>query len=51
MLNFIKSALRNFPSVREVERDYLNAAASRYDLERRQREVENGLFRRSGFDM
>ncbi len=51
MLNFIKTALRNFPSVREVERDYLNASVSRYDLERRQREVENGLFRRSGFDM
>ncbi|MDP3647225.1 DUF3563 family protein [Tabrizicola sp.] len=51
MLNFIKTALRNFPSVREIERDYLNAAVSRYDLERRQREVDNGLFRRSSFDL
>jgi Protein of unknown function (DUF3563) len=53
MLNFIKSALsfHSFPSRREVERDYLNGAVSRYDLERRQREVEAGLFRRSSFDM
>jgi hypothetical protein len=36
--------------VAEVERDYLNASVSRIDLERRQREVENGLFRRSSFD-
>jgi hypothetical protein len=36
--------------VAEVERDYLNASVSRIDLERRQREVESGLFRRSSFD-
>jgi Protein of unknown function (DUF3563) len=53
MFNFIKSALsaRSFPSRRELERDYLNAAVSLYDLERREREVENGLFRRSSFDL
>lgn len=53
MFNFIKSALsgRSFPSRREIERDYLNAAVSLYDLERREREVENGLFRRSSFDL
>ncbi|NJS39864.1 MAG: DUF3563 family protein [Rhodobacteraceae bacterium] len=44
MFNFIKSALsgRSFPSRRELERDYLNAAVSLYDLERREREVETG---------
>ncbi len=51
MLNFIKSALRSIPTIRDVERDYLNGAVSRYDLERRQREVDSGLFRRSGFDL
>ncbi len=52
MLNFIKSlSPRNLPSLREVERDYLNAAVSHIDLERRQREIDQGLFRRSSFDM
>lgn len=52
MFNFIKSALsgQSFPSRRELERAYLNAAVSLYDLERREREVDNGLFRRSTFD-
>jgi hypothetical protein len=42
----IKSVLRSFalPSVRELERDYLNGAANRVDLEFRQRQVERGLF-------
>jgi len=35
-----------FPSVEEQELAYLNEAVSRYDLEMRQREVDNGLFRR-----
>jgi hypothetical protein len=39
------------PGIAEIERDYLNAAVSRIDLERRQREVERGLFRRSSFDL
>ncbi len=53
MLNLIKSlkSLRNFPSLAELERDYLNASVSLFDLERRQREVDNGLFRRSSFDL
>ncbi|MGL4237617.1 hypothetical protein [Tabrizicola sp.] len=33
------------PSPAERERAYLNASVSRFDLERRQREVERGLFR------
>lgn len=39
------------PTLAELERDYLNASVSRADLERRQREVDNGLFRRSSFDL
>ena len=52
MFNLFKSliALRGVSVIAEVERDYLNASVSRIDLERRQREVENGLFRRSSFD-
>jgi hypothetical protein len=52
MFNLFKSliALRGASVIAEVERDYLNASVSRIDLERRQREVENGLFRRSSFD-
>lgn len=52
MLNFFKSVLspRNFPSISDIERSYLDASVSRFDLERRQREVDNGLFRRSSFD-
>ena len=49
MFDFIKSALSRLPSVSEQERAYLNASVSRYDLERRQREIDNGLFRRSTF--
>ncbi len=37
-----------FPSVEQQELAYLNGAVSRYDLEMRQREVDRGLFRRSG---
>jgi hypothetical protein len=53
MFNLFKSliSLRVRPLVVEIERDYLNASVSRIDLERRQREVENGLFRRSSFDL
>jgi hypothetical protein len=52
MLTMFKSLIshRVFPSIRELERDYLNASVSHFDLERRQREVDNGLFRRSSFD-
>jgi hypothetical protein len=53
MLTMFKSLISNrlFPTLGELERDYLNASVSRIDLERRQREVENGLFRRSSFDL
>lgn len=44
-------SFRNLPSRAEVERDYLNAAVSLVDLERREREVDLGLFRRSSFDL
>jgi hypothetical protein len=33
----------------DQERAYLNASVSITDLERRQREIEGGLFRRTGF--
>lgn len=47
MFNLFKSLVsgKAFPQVAELERAYLEASVSRYDLERRQREVEKGLFR------
>ncbi len=50
MLNLFKSLLSLRPerSTAALERAYLNAAVSRYDLERREREVERGLFRNGG---
>ncbi len=36
----------HIPSSAELERDYLNGAANRVDLEFRQRQVERGMFRR-----
>ncbi len=53
MLNLFKSLLsgRAFPRIADIELAYLNASVSRVDLERRQREVDNGLFRRSSFDL
>lgn len=53
MKNLFKSfaPFRNLPSIAEIERDYLNASVSVIDLERRQREVDRGLFRRSSFDV
>ena len=52
MINLFKSLIfhRGLPSIAELERDYLNASVSRVDLERRQRDIDNGLFRRSTFD-
>ena len=41
----------NLPGIAEVERDYLNASVSRIDLERRMREVDGGLFRRSHYGL
>jgi hypothetical protein len=47
MFNLFKSLIdeRTERPVSELERAYLNAAVSRHDLERREREVERGLFR------
>ena len=52
MLNLFKSlkSLRNFPSRADLERSYLEGSVSLVDLERRQREIDSGLFRRSSFD-
>lgn len=47
MLNLFKSLVstaRN-ETISERERAYLNASVSRFDLERREREIESGLFR------
>ena len=51
MFKRFKSALRALrpPSYEELERAYLEQSMSRIDLERREREIERGLFRR-GFD-
>jgi cytochrome c553 len=53
MFNLFKSLVNGsaFPRIADLERAYLNASVTPYDLERRQREVENGLFRRSSFDL
>lgn len=53
MFDRLKSAVRRFqlPTIAELERDYLNSSVSVIDLERRQREVERGLFRNSSFDL
>ena len=47
MLTILKSLLseRFVPTVADRERDYLNGAVSRHDLERREREIANGYFR------
>jgi hypothetical protein len=47
MLTLIKFLLspRSERSTAARERAYLDAAVSRYDLERREREIERGLFR------
>ena len=48
MFNLFRSLMshRGLPQTAEFERDYLNASVSRIDLERCEREVESGLFRR-----
>lgn len=45
MNNLLKSFFVVQPSRQERERAYLEEAVSRIDLERRQRDVERGLFR------
>jgi len=36
----------HLPTTAELERDYLNGAANRVDLEFRQRQIDRGMFRR-----
>jgi hypothetical protein len=47
MFDLFKSLIpaRNHGALADAERAYLAAAVSRYDLERRERDVERGLFR------
>lgn len=40
-------AVFRLPSIDEVERDYLNGAHDRINLEYRQRQIDFGLFRRA----
>jgi hypothetical protein len=50
MFEQVKKFVRAFhlPSVEELEREYLNGAANRVDLEFRQRQVDRGMFRNMG---
>jgi hypothetical protein len=52
MFNLFKSLVsgKAFPRIADLERAYLEGSASLVDLERRQREIDQGLFRRSSFD-
>ena len=43
-MRFILDFLRQRPSRSEAELAYLNDAVSRYDLERREREIAGGKF-------
>ncbi|WP_128513741.1 DUF3563 domain-containing protein [Tabrizicola thermarum] len=47
MFNILKSLVATPPTdaISERERAYLDAAVSRIDLERREREIDRGLFR------
>jgi len=47
MFSIIRNLLTAAPTRWERERAYLAASVSRYDLERREREIEAGLFRRA----
>ncbi len=53
MFNLFKSLVsgKAFPRIADLERAYLEGSASLVDLERRQREIDQGLFRRSSFDL
>ncbi|PLL11640.1 DUF3563 domain-containing protein [Tabrizicola sp. TH137] len=50
MFEQVKKFVRAFhlPSVEELEREYLNGAANRVDLEFRQRQIDRGMFRNMG---
>jgi hypothetical protein len=43
-MSFLAQFLRPRPNRREAELAYLNEAVSRYDLERREREIARGKF-------
>ena len=47
MLNLFKSLVSAARVLTDAEREraYLNASVSRFDLERREREIDSGLFR------
>ena len=47
MLKLLEPLLRAFrlPSIDDAERDYLNGAYDRVNLEYRQRQVDHGMFR------
>lgn len=51
MFTMIKSLISRHSGPTDVERElaYLNASVSLADLERRQREIENGMFHRQSF--
>ena len=51
MFTMIKSLIsrHSAPSEADLELAYLNASISLADLERRQREIEQGMFRRHSF--
>ncbi|WP_434613118.1 hypothetical protein [Tabrizicola sp. M-4] len=51
MFEQVKKFVRAFhiPSAEELEREYLNGAANRVDLEFRQRQVDRGMFRRQAW--
>ena len=50
MFERVKSFIRAFhiPTAAELEREYLNGAANRVDLEFRQRQIDRGMFRNIG---
>jgi len=52
MFNLFKSLVsgKAFPRISDLEHAYLEGSTSLVDLERRQREIDQGLFRRSSFD-
>lgn len=52
MFKLFKSLVsgKTFPRIADLEYAYLSGSTSLVDLERRQREIDQGLFRRSSFD-
>jgi hypothetical protein len=50
MFERVRNILRAFhiPSPEELEREYLNGAVNRVDLEFRQRQIDRGMFRNIG---